>query len=231
MPRSVRIGSSVTGSNVKHVRNKGRNPRTPNASGFSYLVVNNGVKPLKIALTPICDLRVLRDGIVCKLSLDEACERKIQALRELNGNITENQMKHLAIYLVNNEQSFPIRIESKLPVNERRTHGFIRGKAAVLLAQNGYRDPHFIKSLEGILGYMQNDPAFIRKYATPTPISLTVTPVGTFENNGAPKTSYEIAHAYLFFLAAYHQVTDPEARKSFFTPNLTNDKLKLYQQI
>lgn len=230
MPRSVRIGSSVTGSNVKLVRNKGRNPRTPNASGFNYVLVNNA-KPLKLAVAPICELRALRGGTICNLSLEEASERKIQALRELNGKLIENQMKHLAIYLVNNESNFPIRTDSKLSVNERRTHAVIRGKAAVLLGLNGYRDPQFIKVLEEILGYMQNDPAFIREYATPTPISLTVTPVGTFENNGAPKTSYEIAHAYLFFLAAYHQVTTLAARKSFFTPNLTSDKFKPYQQI
>lgn len=230
MPRSVRIGSSVTGSNVKHIRNKSRNPRTPNVSGFNYVLVNNA-KPLKLAVSPICELRVLRGGTICNLSLEEACERKIQALRQLNGNMTKNEMKHLAIYLVNNESNFPIRAESKLPVNERRSYGGIRGKAAVLLALNGYRDPHFIKSLEDTLGYMQNDPTFVRKYATPTPISLTITPAGTFENNGSPKTSYEITHAYLFFLTAYNQVTTPAARKSFFTPNLTTDKLKLYQHI
>lgn len=150
MPRSVRIGSSVTGSNLTHIRNKGRNPRTPNASGFNYLIVNNRVKPMKLATTPVCELRVLRGDTICKLSLDEAFERKVQALRELNGNMSDTQMRHIAIYLVNNEQNFPIRAESKSQIIERRTYGSLRGKAAVLLAQNGYRSPQFIKSLEDI---------------------------------------------------------------------------------
>lgn len=230
MPRSVRTCSSVTRSKVTHVRNTGRNPRTPNGSGLGFVNIDK-LKPLKLAVAPICELRVVRGGVAYNLSLEEACERKIQALRKLNGTMTDDQMRHLAIYLVNNEQNFPVRTDSKLPINERRSYGSIRGKAAVLLAQNGYRNTLFIKSLEDTLDYMQNDPVFVRKYATPTPISLTVTSAGTFENNGSPKTSYEIAHAYLFFLVAYNQVTTPETRKSFFVPNMPPEKFKVYQQI